>query len=406
MKNKLLIKNSFSKKHYSHNKYVKNCKIILQEIDKIKVDLDIKKNNFNFLSKKFLLNFKKKDLNRFKKFNTIIVVGIGGSILGLKSIYSFLKDQIKKDFIFIDNLSAFDLKQKLKKKKFNQSLFIFISKSGSTLETLTNLNIIDSKVKLHSKNTICITEKKDSALYNYAKQKKMINIEHYDYIGGRYSVLSEVGMVPAYLMGLDIKKFRKNLLFFLENKKLLSDSVAKISQFYLSKKINSMIIIIYNSHLNHFGYWLQQLMAESLGKKGLGILPVVSIAPKDHHSLLQLYLDGPKDKIYYVIDLSKHKGTKVAKNNFTKSLKYLNNKKIEQITNAQKNSFIEILKKKDISFREIKLKDISEETIGSLFGYFMLETALIGKVIKVNPFDQPAVESVKILTKKYLSQVK
>ena len=144
-------------------------------------------------------------------------------------------------------------------------------------------------------------------------------------------------------------------------------------------------------------------MAESLGKKGFGILPVVSIVPKDHHSLSQLYLDGPKDKIYYVIDLHNPTGTKVGKNNFNKSHKYLNNQKIEKISNAQKKSFIKILKKKNVSYREIKLKDISEESIGSLFSYFMLETALIGKAIKVNPFDQPAVESVKILTKKYLA---
>ena len=403
MKSKLLIINSFSKKLFSHNKYIKHYKILSQEIEKIKIDLDIKKNTLHLLSKKFLLNFKEKDLNRFKKFKSIIVIGMGGSILGSESIYSFLRNKIEKDFIFIDNLSSFDVKEKLNKKKISQSLFIFISKSGSTLETLTNLNIINSKVKLNYKNTICITEKKDSALFNYAKQKKIINIEHNNYVGGRYSVLSEVGMVPAYLMGLNIKKFRKNLLFFLKNKINILDTVAKISQFYLNKKIHSIVILICNSHLNNFGYWLQQLIAESLGKKGLGILPVVSIVPKDHHSLLQMYLDGPKDKIYYVIDLHNPTGTKVGKNNFNKSHKYLNNQKIEKITNAQKKSFIKILKKKNVSYREIKLKDISEESIGSLFSYFMLETALIGKAIKVNPFDQPAVESVKTLTKKYLA---
>ena len=132
------------------------------------------------------------------------------------------------------------------------------------------------------------------------KKKKILLIEHKNYIGGRYSVLSEVGMVPAYFMGLKIKFFRKNLLSFFKSKKknFLIDNVSKLTHIYKTKKINSIILLNYAPEVNNFLYWLQQLIAESLGKKGKGIIPIVSPAPKDHHSLMQLYLDGPKAVSY------------------------------------------------------------------------------------------------------------
>ena len=188
-------------------------------------------------------------------------------------------------------------------------------------------------------------------------------------------------------MGLKINKFRKNLLkYFKRNsKKFLCESSSIISQNYLSKKINSIIFFNYYPQLNNFVYWCQQLIAESLGKKGKGILPVLSSAPKDHHSLLQLYLDGPKDKMFYII-----------------SAKSIFNKKIDKVIFAQRNAFIKVLKKNKIPFRTIHVNDFSEASIGELFSYFIFETIIIAKLINVNAFNQPAVEEVKILTRKNL----
>ena len=285
----------------------------------------------------------------------------------------------------MDNLDSYRLKKLSVIIDQKKSLFIIISKTGNTLETLTNKNFFKNKISQN--NSIIITEKGNSKLNKFSKDKKILNVEHKKYIGGRYSVLSEVGMLPAYLMGLKIKKIRENLSKYFKNndKKLLCESSSIMSQNYLSKKVSSIIFFNYCSQLNNFVYWCQQLMAESLGKNGKGILPVLSEAPKDHHSLLQLYLDGPKDKIFYIIS---------AKDRF--------NKKVDKIVKAQRNALIQVLKKKRIPFRVIHINNFSESTIGELFSYFILETILIANLIKVNAFNQPAVEEVKNFTKKNL----
>jgi len=149
-------------------------------------------------------------------------------------------------------------------------------------------------------------------------------------------------------------------------------------------------------------YWSQQLFAESLGKKKRGFLPVISNAPKDHHSLLQLYLDGPKDKIFYIFSTDRVGNLKTKLNFFDENMSHLKKKQYNDLKISQKNAFVSILKSKKILFREIKIKKFNEETIGKLFLQFVIETIFLGGVFKINPFDQPAVEEVKILTKKFL----
>ena len=155
--------------------------------------------------------------------------------------------------------------------------------------------------------------------------------------------------------------------------------------------------------LNEFLYWYQQLVAESLGKKGKGLLPVVSPAPRDHHSLLQLYLDGPKDKLFYIFSCKNQGEEKLKKNVFGNKFNNLNKKSINEIANIQKDSLIEVFKRKKIPYRELRIGAINEETLSELFSYFMLETFLIGSKMKINPFDQPAVEEVKKITLKRLN---
>ena len=237
------------------------------------------------------------------------------------------------------------------------------------------------------------------------RKKNILHIDHKNYIGGRYSVLSEVGMIPAYFMGLEINYFRKNLLSFfnLKEKFLLIDNVIKLTHIYRRQKINSIILLNYAPECDKFLYWFQQLIGESLGKKGKGILPFVSPAPRDHHSLLQLYLDGPKDKLFYVFSLKSNKKIEINKNIFGKNFSYAKNKNLPEAKEAQKNALIQVLKSKKIPYKEFIINKKNEETLGELFSYFITETVLIGKLLGINPFDQPAVEEVKILTKKYLS---
>ena len=397
------LENNINKNYFKNNSYLKDKIRINKIIKKTYQHIDDEKNTFHVLSKKFNFDFDKKNFKNFTKYKNIIIIGMGGSVLGAHSIYSFLKKKVNKNFIFIDNLDQEKIEDLNIKKNFESNFFIIISKSGNTIETLINSNLL--KDRISSKNTIIITEKKKNLLNAFAKNKKIPQIVHKDYIGGRYSVLSEVGMVPAYFMGLDVGNFRENLLSFFKSKKnlILTESITKLAHIYNQKKINSIILLNYAPQLNEFLYWCQQLIAESLGKKGKGILPVVSPAPRDHHSLLQLYLDGPKDKLFYIFSLNTNEKMKINKNFFDKSFKFLENKKLSKVILSQKKALIKVLKKKNIPFREFKINKITEDAMGELFSYFMLETAFIGRFIGIDPFNQPAVEEIKILTKQYLS---
>ena len=367
---------------------------ILDEISKHRHGL------FKSFFPKSKYNFILKKVKNFKKFKTIIIIGMGGSILGAKAIYSFLKYKINKKFIFIDNLDLGYLEKIKKENNLNKALFLIISKSGNTTETIMNSSFFMSFLK--TKNTIVISEDKNNALRNFAKKKSIYFIRHHPKIGGRYSIFSEVGMLPAYFMGLKPEKFKKNIPNLIKNKKLLSSEIKKISLINIQK---SKVLVLFNyvPELNNFMFWCQQLLAESLGKNQKGFTPVVSNAPKDHHSLLQLYLDGPKDKVFYVFSSEGKKKLKVNSKIFGDKTIFLNKKKYEDIKLSQKEAFISVLKEKKIPFKEIIIKKFDESTLGRLFFLFIFETIVFCKILKVNAFDQPAVEKVKILTKKKLT---
>ena len=353
--------------------------------------------------KDYEFDFSKEMVKKFSKYKNIIIIGMGGSILGTKSIYSFFKKKIKKKVFFFDNLDS-DLNIKYKKiKNLKSSCFIAVSKSGRTIETIINLGSIFSKSLLKNKLVI-IAELTDNALMNIANKYNAEIIEHKEFISGRYSVLSETGMFPAALMGLNIMKF-KNIKKLIKNKNFvlsLIENVACIHTLNL-KKINNSVILNYDSSLNDLGYWYQQLVAESLGKKGKGINPTLSFAPKDHHSLLQLYLDGPKDKFFTFFSSSKKEDKlKIFQDIIPNNMKFLKNKKLKFIINAQSDALKNIFKLKNIPFRQFTFKKRNEEELGEIFTFFVLETILLSRLMNINPFDQPAVEQVKIETKKIL----
>ena len=404
MKNqKIIYKNNIQKKYLKLSLNKKLNKKYSDVLKNIITNLDTNKDAFHSLSNEFKFNFKKKDLHKFKKFQTVVVIGMGGSILGSEALYFFLKDKIKKKFLFFDDIHEDKLKEFKTTHDLKKVLFIAISKSGNTIETLSNLLSLKI-IKKNSKNIIFISEKFNNPLYLLSQKLKLHHIEHKNYIGGRYSVLSEVGMVPAYLMGLNIKRIRQNLLnhFKTKNKKFLKESSITLTNLLQSNKFKDLVLFNYIPKLDKFLYWNQQLIAESLGKKGKGFLPLISTAPKDHHSLLQLYLDGPRDKIFYIFSEERPNSKKIKIKRLDKRIDFLQNKSLQQVKNAQKNAFIQALKKNSIPFREFKIKNFSENTIGEFFSYFMLETAIIGKLANIDPFNQPAVQKVKIDTKKLL----
>ena len=404
MINKTIIYKNFSNIYRSTFKKDKKVKRkALSILTEIKKNLDHSFDTLHSLSNNFKFSFKEKELKRFKKFNTIIIIGMGGSVLGSEAICDFLKDKIRKKIIFFNDINIEKFK-KIKSNKKSNTLYVIISKSGSTIETISNLLSL-RLIKRNSKNIIIICKKNNNPLYFVCKKYNLYHIEHKSYISGRYSVLSDVGIVPAFLMGLNIKDMRKNLLVhFQKNKSFLLNSIIRLNNFYKKKYFNNLILLNYVPHLDKFLYWYQQLLAESLGKKGKGFLPLISNVPKDHHSLLQLYLDGPKNKLFYIFSEEKPRKLKrINTKNIMPYLKHLNKKTLNDVKNAQKIALIRSLKKNKIPFREFKIKDFNTVSLGELFSYFMIETAILGKLSEINPFDQPAVEQVKIDTKNILS---
>ena len=343
------------------------------------------------LSTSYNYSFKKNKINKFKKGRFFRIIGMGGSILGSEAIYKFLRN--KKEFYFINNLQSLKNNFALK-----PSTNIIISKSGNTLETVVNINLYCRK---KDKNII-ITEKKQSYLSKLAKKLQSEIIEHNNFIGGRYSVLSEVGMIPAILMGYNEKKF-KQFNYLIKDKIFVNKLILNVAQIIsLLKNKQNSIILNYDVDSDHLFKWYQQLIAESLGKKSKGFLPIISSMPKDNHSAMQYFLDGPKKNFYTFFSVNENNSAKIKNNNFLINEKFLVNKNLNQIIHAQKLATERVFLNKKIPYRSFTVKKRNEQSLGQLFSFFILETILLGRALKVNPFDQPSVELIKNETKKIL----
>ena len=364
-----------------------------------KIEKNIQKNLKLLIKEKNQLNQSlcktyedKYDLKKIKGKKNFRLIGMGGSVLGSQAIFNFLKKKINKKFLFFNNLSSF---QELnKKEKFTN---LIVSKSGNTLETILNANILINK----KDENIFITENKSSYLLNLAHKLKAEIVYHNNFIGGRYSVLSEVGMLPAELMGLNPRKFRQfnNIVKNRNFLNLLIRNTAAILHYSKKKKYNS-IIVNYDHKSNYLFQWYQQLVAESLGKKGKGILPIISTMPKDNHSVMQLYLDGFKNNFFTFFSCKEKDSNSLNKASLLDTHKKMGSYNLNDIILKQKNATENVFTNKNIPFRSFEISKRNEEVLGELFCYFILETILLGRSLNVNPFDQPSVELIKIETKK------
>ena len=371
----------------------KNNKKIKKKFFEILQKKNLKYKVIDTFSKNYKYSFNKKKIGGFKKYKVISIFGLGGSSLCIKAIYDFLRFKIKKKIHFYDNLNV-----AVPKVMKNQNLDIIISKSGSTLETIINQNIFSNSKKLF------ITENKKSYLMDLALKLKSEIIEHRNFVGGRYSVLSEVGMLPAELLGLKSDKF-KNFDNLIKNKNFtntLVNNVDMMYKFYLSGKTNS-VLLNFDRSLISLLEWYQQLLSESLGKKGKGFFPIISNLPKDNHSLMQLYLDGNKNNFFTIFDAKDPNTSKIKNENLLSGYSFLKNQSVKSVMIAQKDSVKRVFKKQGLKFRNFEILIKDEESLGIIFTYFMLDTILLGKLMKLNPFDQPAVESIKKETKRALS---
>ena len=363
----------------------------------LKKELFLSSDLFNSFTKKYNYSFTKKKIQKYRNYETINLIGMGGSILGTEAIYDFLRFKIKKKIKFFNNL-----KKQIKLEPNKKNINLIISKSGNTLETISNFNLI---LKSQKKNkNIVITENKKSFLTLLANKLKAEIIEHKNYIGGRYSVLSEVGMLPAQLIGLNDKKFKK-FNDLIKNNTFIDELINNVSFIFkcISEGKKNSVILNYDESSENLFRWYQQLTAESLGKKNKGIFPIISSMPKDNHSLLQLYLDGPKNNFFTFFDVVNEKTNKLENVNLFNKFSNLKNKNLSQIIQAQRKATETVFRRKKIPFRSFEVKKRCEETMGELFSFFVLETILLGRMMKVNPFDQPSVELIKTETSKILN---
>ena len=379
--------NNFSLKGFIKKKKSKKVQKILKELihsnDQIIRSL---KNDYKY-------SYSKEFIKKLKRFKYIRVFGMGGSSLGAHAIYDFLRNKVRNDFFFISNLNG---KKFFQKKKY---LNLIISKSGNTLETIANSNAYINK---NDKNVL-ISENKKSILKNISYKLKEEIIDHNNFIGGRYSVLSEVGMLPAELMGLKENKFKRfnNLIrnkYFFNS---IISNVVNIVELIKKKKLNS-VILNYDETADNFLKWYQQLVAESLGKKGKGVFPIISTMPKDNHSLMQLYLDGPKNNFFTFFSTLDKFSSKMNSKRISDEINFLKKKNLNDVLSSQISATQKVFKKKNLPFRSFIIKTRSEEALGELFSFLIIETILTAKALNINPFNQPAVELIKKETKNIL----
>ncbi|MDO5046460.1 glucose-6-phosphate isomerase [Campylobacter sp.] len=355
--------------------------------------------------------------SKFAHIKNVVLVGIGGSSLGVKALKQMLK-AVKKDdsreLYFLDNVDGFSFDELMKSIKFKESLFIISSKSGTTIETITLFKCILDKFKPTnlSQNFLIITDP-NSPLEIYAKENSITYFNIPKNVGGRFSVLSAIGLVPLNLCGYDIKALlagasecKKQFL----NEK--DDTLMHKAYHYAthkSAKIN--VIFSYSDRFLAFNDWYVQLWAESLGKKKgfkrYGLTPVGLIGSRDQHSFLQLIMDGVKDKTVTFIKVEDQNSSVTTPNLSLKHLEdcdFANNLSLNELINAQCDSTTHALIQEGISVDAISICKLDEWHAGYLIYYYELLTSATGIMLGINTYDQPGVEVGKRILKTMLSK--
>jgi len=352
-----------------------------------------------------------------ESIENIVVLGIGGSSLGSKAIYEFLKPikTPKRELFFFESTDPLNIVDTLKKLDMKKTHFLVISKSGGTVETISIFKYIYAPNPNKELYTFITDE--GSNLDKFAEKLGSKRFYLPDNVGGRFSVLSVVGLIPLALCGIDIKALLEGAKevsnsFFLDG--ALKEPLLDKALFYASNHnhYNINCIFAYSETLKYFTEWYVQLWGESLGKKqrdatcNVGLTPIGLIGPKDQHSFLQLIMEGKRDKSVTFVKLKAFEHEMYIPSvtlEYLESLDILNNIAFHDLINMQCDSVLEALKdKKDIPLDEIIIPAVNVRSIGALMYYYELLTSLTGELLGVNTYDQPGVEAGKIILKEKL----
>jgi len=344
----------------------------------------------------------------------IVLIGIGGSSLGVKAIYQFLlpKKKFSKKLIFLDTIDPLKINLCLSNIDINGCHFVTVSKSGNTSEPISILKYISSLVDINSANFTCISNL-NSPLEKFAKQQKLQFFHIDENVGGRFSIFSNAGLIPLAMIGVDVDRLlegAKEVSDSFFNKQYYYDHIVNKARFLVENKsrFNINVIISYSSIFEGFNKWFVQIWAESLGKKNVngtrqGLTPIALLGPDDQHSFLQLIIDGPRDKTVTFFKINDFDDDTMIpdKNSYQIfDLDFLNNRTFNSVLNYQADSTYEaILQEKDIPCDLITIPSIDEESIAKLIFRYQLLVSCIGKFLQINAYDQPGVELGKILLK-------
>ncbi|EQB34618.1 glucose-6-phosphate isomerase [Sulfurimonas hongkongensis] len=369
-------------------------------------------------------NLVHQDTTNFKEYakgvkqSNVVVIGIGGSTLGTYAIYKYLKysKSLKKQLYFLETTDPIDIKSKLEAIDLNDTLFVVISKSGTTIETVSIFKYINSLVKCDKDNTIVVTES-DSKLNYYAQKNSIKRFEIPKNVGGRFSVFSAVGLVPLAIVGIDIDELlsgAKKIYNGFFDKEDAYKRLLKKARFFAEYKnsFNINVVFSYSSRLEGFNDWYIQLWGESLGKIDInssrqGLTPIGIIGPIDQHSFLQLIVEGKRDKTVTVIkveDFASDLEIPHVKLEGLEELDYIDGIKFSYLINQQADATIESINNlNDIPCDVITIDGVSEKSIASLMYEYELLTSLCAKFMYINAYDQPGVEAGKKILKERLS---
>lgn len=348
-----------------------------------------------------------------KNFKHIVCLGVGGSSLGAQVLARFAGLHQKPQLHFIDNVSASTIENLLESIPLADTALLAVSKSGGTIDTMLQaLILVDAFEKENlplNEHIMVVTEPKESPLEKLATKYNLQTLEHDPNIGGRYSILSVVGVLPALIAGTDVKAIRQGAANVLNDfcTNPLEAAATKWSLLALQaekKGYGTNILMPYGDSWRLLGPWFVQLWAESLGKKGLGTMPVAGVGSTDQHSMLQLLLDGPGKKLVtLIVAPGEEIGPKVRPDlaEFV-GQNHLADLRPGALLKAQGQGTAEALAARGCPVRLIEPESMNAESLGQLIMTFMLETVITARLIGVNPFDQPAVEEGKKRAMAYL----
>ena len=348
-----------------------------------------------------------------ERFKRVVLIGIGGSSLGARALAVLAADP-DLELVVPDNLDSDMMASVLRTDDLAHTGFLLVSKSGGTVEPLAQAIAAVSAVQAHlggaatARHFLAITEQGDGALRRLAFRINAPVLDHDPDIGGRFSVLSLVGMLPAMMLGLDAGAVRAGASEVLEQAMATTNSSPAMGaavQVALQRLgLGQSVLLSYGEAFQPFALWYRQMWAESLGKRGQGTTPIAALGPVDQHSQLQLYLQGPLDKIFTVLTVCQAGRGPTVDTNLAEDLglDYMAGRTIGDLVGAMQSATADTLIKHGRPLRRLSAERLDERTLGALFMHFMLETLFAADLMGVDPFGQPAVEESKILARQYL----